>query len=281
MGTTRALVLGGGGVAGIAWETGVLAGRVAAGFQWQAADLIVGTSAGASVAAQLTSGESTTALFESQVMGASGVEPVIGANFAAVFGEAALVQSSASSPAAGRRAVAAMAVRADRVPESERRSLIERRIRTQEWPRARLQIAAVAVSTGDLAVFTADSGVPLVDAVAASCAIPFVWPAVTIDGERYIDGGIRSMTNEDLARGYDRVLVLEPMAGPAGADVGPLEPPTEVVRLRPDAESIGALADPLNPASGPGAAQAGRRQGSQIAVEVISFWAGCQTPRGP
>src|SRR2546430_16382097 len=55
-----ALVLAGGGVAGVAWELGVLRGIAdadpALADRILAADLVVGTSAGASVAVQITSG---------------------------------------------------------------------------------------------------------------------------------------------------------------------------------------------------------------------------------
>src|ERR1700677_2370162 len=63
----QALVLGGGGVAGIAWMTGVLAGLADAGQDVTGADLLVGTSAGAAVAAQVGSGLPLDALFERQV----------------------------------------------------------------------------------------------------------------------------------------------------------------------------------------------------------------------
>ena len=55
-GTGRALVLGGGGVTGVAWELGILAGLAGAGADLSDADLVVGTSAGSAVAAQLTTG---------------------------------------------------------------------------------------------------------------------------------------------------------------------------------------------------------------------------------
>ena len=53
-------------------------------------------------------------------------------------------------------------------------------------------------------VFDAASDVRLLDAVGASCAVPGIWPPVTINGRRYIDGGIRSAANADLAAGCDR-----------------------------------------------------------------------------
>src|SRR5437868_9087194 len=50
----RALVLGGGGSAGNAWLIGVIAGLFEAGLDVTEADLIIGTSAGSTAAAQIT-----------------------------------------------------------------------------------------------------------------------------------------------------------------------------------------------------------------------------------
>src|ERR1700678_2418082 len=51
----RALVFGGGGSAGNAWEIGVIAGLFDAGLDVTKADLIIGTSAGSTAAAQISS----------------------------------------------------------------------------------------------------------------------------------------------------------------------------------------------------------------------------------
>src|SRR5215510_13385362 len=63
----RALVLGGGGVTGVAWELGLLAGLAEAGLDLTDADLFVGTSAGSVVAAQVTSPTSLEELYERQL----------------------------------------------------------------------------------------------------------------------------------------------------------------------------------------------------------------------
>src|SRR4029077_19401592 len=80
-----------------------------------------------------------------------------------------------------------------------------------EWPEQRLVITAVDAESGEPRAFDRDSGGGLIDAVAASCARPLVWPPITIGGRRYIDGGVRSATNADLAAGCDRVVVLAPI----------------------------------------------------------------------
>ena len=74
-------------------------------------------------------------------------------------------------------------------------------------------ITAVDAVTGEFTVFTADSGVDLVDAVAASCAVPGVWPPVTIGDRRFVDGGVRSPVNADLAEVLARPSRPQPRLG--------------------------------------------------------------------
>src|SRR5260370_22782556 len=64
---TRALVLGGGGVAGVAWELGILTGLHDTGVDVRGADVIIGTSAGSVVGAQIASGTNLESLFASQL----------------------------------------------------------------------------------------------------------------------------------------------------------------------------------------------------------------------
>jgi NTE family protein len=134
-----------------------------------------------------------------------------------------------------------------------------------------MQIVAVDAITGAHRVFDRESGVPLVDAVTASCAVPGVWPPVTIGGVRYIDGGVRSSDNADLASGFARVVVLSPL-GLTGVFPTPYPLRDVVARLRaegsevrvlaPDADSIAAMgANPLDPSTRTPAARAGRAQG--------------------
>src|SRR3984957_10035264 len=59
----RALVLAGGGAAGNAWGLGLIAGLSDAGVDLTKADLIVGTSAGSTAAAQITSGTRPAELY--------------------------------------------------------------------------------------------------------------------------------------------------------------------------------------------------------------------------
>ena len=137
-------------------------------------------------------------------------------------------------------------------------------------PRAHRRTALLAASV---------VAVPLLQAVAASCAVPGVYPPVTIDGRRYVDGGMRSAANADLAEGYDRVVVLAPV--PRG--IGPLSSVdaqvtgmvARVAVVSPDAASRRAIGrNVLDPAARAGSARAGRAQGAAVAAEVAEAWQG-------
>ncbi|MBJ6640997.1 patatin-like phospholipase family protein [Streptomyces sp. DHE7-1] len=117
-------------------------------------------------------------------------------------------------------------------------------------------------------------GVPLVDAVAASCAVPGVWPPVGIDGRQYVDGGVRSMANLDFVEDVDRVVVIVPMGM---TEPFPSERPVEgsvrelrargceVVVVAPDEAARAAIGDnPLDPGTRGPAAEAGRAQGRAL-----------------
>lgn len=106
-----------------------------------------------------------------------------------------------------RIGAAALAVKT--MPEEERLEIIASRLPIQEWPqKQRLIINSVDAQTGEWVMFDRDAGVPLALVVSASCAVPGVYPPTTIGDHRYIDGGVRSGTNADIARGYQRVLIL-------------------------------------------------------------------------
>ncbi|WP_030736360.1 patatin-like phospholipase family protein [Streptomyces sp. NRRL S-31] len=272
---TDALVLGGGGVGGIAWLTGLLAGLADAGRDVTGAGLLVGTSAGSTVAAQLGSGLSLAELYARQADPARQTAEIVPETdleeAVARIGDA--VRSAASVPEA-RRAVGRAALAARTVAEPERRAVIASRLPRHEWPERDLRIVAVDADSGEPRVFDRTSGVRLVDAVTASCAVPGVWPPATIGHRRYVDGGVRSMANADLAAGADRVLVLVPL-GTAEPFPGehPLERTvaelrargTEVVVVAPDEASVAAVGGrALDPATRRPAAEAGRAQGRAL-----------------
>jgi NTE family protein len=274
----RALVLGGGGVTGVAWEVGLIAGLAEAGVVLTGADVVIGTSAGAAVAAQVTSGTPVEDLFARQVAGPGSEIPAelgTGAVLRLVYG---MVRHGRDPGAAGRY-FGRHALAAGTIGEAERRRAIASRLPSHEWPQRPLRITAVDAVSGEFRAFEAADGVPLVDAVAASCAVPFVWPPVTIEGRRWIDGGMRSPVNADLAAGYDRVVVLAPIARGVGAaapgrQVAALRAAgAEVVLVSPDAASRAAIGrNSLDPSRRGPAARAGRAQAPSAAAPVATAW---------
>lgn len=277
---SSALVLGGGGVAGIAWEIGVLLGLQEAGIDLTTADRFIGTSAGSAVAAQVLSGVPLDELYERQVSPAL-LDSEIRVDF---DGEEMMRQFGHAL--AGKqpgpqmyRALGEYALRAETVAEPVRRAVIERRLPSHEWPDRDLRITAIDAHTGQFEVFSRTSGVALVDAVAASCAVPGVWPPVTVGERRYIDGGMRSTANLDLAIGCDPVVVVGPslMSALAAPEVARGEDEVRaaatVVTITADDESLAALgANPLDPAAARPAARAGRAQAAAHVDEVTAVW---------
>ncbi|MEU8356148.1 patatin-like phospholipase family protein [Nonomuraea sp. NPDC048882] len=268
----RALVLGGGGLAGIAWETGVLAGLADGGADVTGADRIIGTSAGSTVAAQVTSGLTLTELLARQTdPGLQNAELQSGVPMEELWAMFERISESSLDAGEQRRAIGAMALAAATVPEAARREVIEARLPVHKWPERDLVIVAVDAATGEPRLFDPGSGVELVDAVAASCAVPGVWPCVTIDGARYMDGGIRTMVNADLAAGFDRVVVLAPMPEPEEPSWGRLPGTVEVIE--PDEAALAAFgADALDPSSRTPSAEAGYAQGRAAATRVAEIW---------
>jgi len=273
----KALVLGGGGVTGVAWEIGLLLGLAELGVDLTGADLFVGTSAGAVTAAQVTTGVPLEQMFETQVASATGeIAASIGSRVILGFAVAGLWPGDRRK---GRAWLGRASLRARTVPESDRLAVIRQRIRTEQWPETPLRITAVVAETGEFVVFDKSSGVSLIDAVAASCAVPLVWPPMTVNGTRYIDGGARSVANVDLARGHDRVVVIAPItAAPRRSD----KPRTQAAALGPGVRSVvvsptdAALTaigrNPLDPARRAPAAGAGRAQAAEVAERVRAVW---------
>jgi NTE family protein len=183
---------------------------------------------------------------------------------------------------AARKRIGAFALRSETVAPEVRRAIIAARLPAPHWPVRWLGVTAVDAETGEHRLFDRDSGVELVDAVAASCAVPGAWPVVRIDGRPYMDGGIRSMTNADLAQGAAHVLVIAPLgysegnpvSGHLRAEVRKLQAAgSRVDVIVPDAASLDALGDNvLDPARRRPSAAAGLQQASAEAAALVAAW---------
>ncbi|TQS45261.1 patatin-like phospholipase family protein [Cryptosporangium phraense] len=277
-----ALVLAGGGVAGIAWELGVLRGLAdedpALADRLIGADIVVGTSAGSAVAAQITSGTPLADLYDAQLAPSSAeLEVELDLDeFVARMGEAT---QGVTDAGALRRRIGAMALATPTLDEQTRLASVAARLPRPEWPLRTVLIPAVDATTGEVVVFDRDSGVALVDAVAASCAVPGVWPPVTIGDRRFVDGGVRSASNADLAAGADRIVVLTPtmentpipLGGDLNDEIDALRPGTTHVVWADEASAAAFGTNPLSPATRGPAARAGRAIGRSRAAAVRGF----------
>jgi NTE family protein len=284
-----ALVLGGGGSAGNAWLIGVIAGLHDGGLDVTGADVIIGTSAGATAAAQIC-GSSPADLLAAIVSapplppstGPRGFRPITSTHLERTN---AIIAASADLADMRRRIGAdaiELAAAAGAAGQEGWRETVAARLPGQDWPPGRVLLTAVDADTGEPVELDRDSGVDLVDAVAASCA---GGPAYAIGACRYIDGGYRrSSENADLAAGCERVLVLSPLGGrtrhPAGwrsdlaAQVEELRAGGSTVEtVLPDADSLAAFGDNMmNPATRVAAARSGHRQGQGVAGRLAGFW---------
>ena len=215
----RALVLGGGGVTGVAWEVGLIAGLAGLGVDLAAADVIIGTSAGSVAGADIASGRELEALYQAQ-LAPPAPEPAARMGWG-IIGRLIWVMSTSRDPARARARVGNWALAARTMPKAGRRKVIEARLPASDWPAKNLKITAVDARTGEFVVFDSAGDAGLVDAVGASCAVPGVWPPVTIGDRRFMDGGVRSVANADLAAGYERVVIVAPVAKGAGHMTSP------------------------------------------------------------
>ncbi|WP_432172264.1 patatin-like phospholipase family protein [Streptomyces sp. Tue6028] len=275
----KALVLGGGGSGGIGWLAGMLHGLAEEGVDLSDADVVIGTSAGASVGAQLASGALTPLELYRRQLGPQSGE-VAGRLPASAYLRYAWATFTSRTPEEYGRKIGRMALAASTADEATRRTAIESRLVSHDWPERALRMPAVDTATGELRVFDKDSGVPLADAMAASCAVPGAWPPVTADGRRWMDGGTHSPANAHLAAGYGRVVVLAPIAtggGPlvSAADQGRglTEDGAQVAVVSPSATARRSFGrNPLDPTARAAAAEAGRAQAPAHAARIAEVW---------
>jgi NTE family protein len=293
----RALVLAGGGATGNAWEIGLIAGLSDAGVDLTEADLIIGTSAGSTVAAQITSGRRPADLYAAILAEvprphADGPGPDRGRG-PTQSGPRYLEWSNAIIASARdasdmRRRIGAAALEMDTSDGSAQarwREIVAARLPSHQWPRRSVLLTAVDADTGQPVAFDRDSGVDLVDAVAASTSHGFgPVPPYRIGRNRYLNGGYRRSENADLAAGCGKVLVLSPFGGRSrmpkqwrmdlASQVEDLSAGgSRVETVFPDS-GAGEVFDAhaLDPSGRPQAARGGYDQGRALAPTLAEFW---------
>ncbi|WP_457946618.1 patatin-like phospholipase family protein [Pseudarthrobacter sp. alpha12b] len=286
----RAFVLGGGGSTGNAWLIGVLAGLAAAGLDVTGADVVIGTSAGSTAAAQIA-GAAPSELYAAVLAAPQGRTAPPGSGGGAAparpvsdhLERTGRIIASSEDAADMRRRLGALALdlAAAHDATARWRETVAARLPSLDWPERKLLITAVDARSGEPAVFDRNSGVDLVDAVAASCASG---SAYWIGDRRYIDGGYRRNENADLASGCGRVLVLSPFGGRTRTPVEwCMQLAAQVQELRAGGSRVETVfpdggseymfgANAMDLSLRPAAARAGYSQGEFLARQLTEFW---------
>jgi NTE family protein len=298
---TRALVLGGGGPVGIAWESGLVAGLAQGGVDLGQADFTMGTSAGSFVGARLALGSDAKTLADpiladripgeerrpsnSGGSAGGGSPPELG-KLMQMIAEA---QGGLRNPVEVRAEIGAFALAAQTMSEDAFIESFGRSFSTlpvDAWPERGFACTAVDAETGAFQLWTGQSGVGVVRAVASSCSVPGIYPPVTLKGRRYIDGGMRSSTNADMAVGHELVVVVAVRLGAAGGaaaeriaarfdqEIATLKDGgATVLTITPDEASIEAFGlNLMDFRRRPDAARAGLAQGLAYAADVKAYW---------
>jgi NTE family protein len=259
---------------------------VEAGIDVTAADRFVGTSAGAVVTSQLANGRKP--LDEMQLIVEerpdSSYSNAIGDNMTRLI--TVMGETADMAPAERIKALGSLALEAETAPEE---SFLDRfsNVGGDGWP-PRFMCTAIDVEDGTFVAWSEESGVDPVRAVASSCSVPGFFPPITINGRRYMDGGMRSMTNADLAAGCDRVLILTLFIPPPDAtdpralrvrnqldsEVAAIEKEGgKAELLAPDADAQEVIGvNLMDPSRAKDAADAGYAQGTRAADRVAAFW---------
>jgi len=289
----RALVLGGGGPVGIAWEAGVVAGLASEGVDLNVADQVIGTSAGSFVGAHVAAGRPADALYQAQIMlgqkdaaeRASGklasAERMPKPDLTPLMALFLKPLAHGETAQDRRREMGRLALDTPTLDETAYLAGFGRTLSELQWPET-FVCTAVDAETGALELWRHQSGVSLVRGVGSSCSVPGIFPPVTIQGRRYVDGGVRSATCIDIAKGARRVIALA-VVGRMGRDfqmdriepeLDALKPEGEAVLITPDEASLDTFGLNLMAAEDrAGIARAGYAQGRSEAKRVAKLWA--------
>ncbi len=232
-----ALVLGAGGRAGLAHHAGALHALTASGaLVIDEIDVVIGTSAGAIVGAQLRTGVSPQHLYEIAVDRSKAGERSRGDDFFAPAWDSAfsLAQRSVGSAWVLGRSLLRFPLppmpRALRsmfpggLMQLSRFADLDAHL-PREWPNRHLWLVAIDIHTGRRVVLRKDGpiGANLQQAALASAAVPGIYQPLRIQGRTLVDGGVHSNTNLDLLFGkkIDHVTVIAPLGLSAPSLVPP------------------------------------------------------------
>lgn len=270
----RALVLGGGGITGIAWESGVLAALIENGMKISQIDKIFGTSAGAFVGAVLSNNQDMKSYYHYLNENKDTNEQTKLKKEVYEMWRQAYIQGGNNQESIGRLLGEMIDQVQPVISMKERKKAIAKRLNDSKWT-SQLVITAINARTGQLETINQQIGMDLIDSVAASEAVPGLWPHVTMNGKDYIDGGMVSSTNACLAKDFKQILIIAPLTQKIGKlpnvfdDEITLSNTSDVYTITPDEFSKSIIGDNIYDASVIiEVGNAGYEQGKRLVKEI-------------
>ena len=270
----RALVLGGGGITGIAWESGVLAALIENGMKISQIDKIFGTSAGAFVGAVLSNNQDMKSYYHYLNENKDPNEQTKLKKEVYEMWRQAYIQGGNNQESIGRLLGEMIDQVQPVISMKERKKAIAKRLNDSKWT-SQLVITAINARTGQLETINQQIGMDLIDSVAASEAVPGLWPHVTMNGKDYIDGGMVSSTNASLAKDFKQILIIAPLTQKIGKlpnvfdDEITLSNTSDVYTITPDEFSKSIIGDNIYDASVIiEVGNAGYEQGKRLVKEI-------------
>lgn len=282
----RALVLGGGGAVGVAWETGLVAGLLSSGVDLARADYVQGTSAGSIVGSAIARGVSPQMMYDAQLAAArapaTASAPSAPPDLSKLISFMMRFPTDAEPSLDLRRELGAFSLSSATISEDQLITQMTALGAAADWPE-RFACTAVDTASGEFHVWRKSDNVELVRAIASSCSVPGLYPPVTINGKRWMDGGMRSSFSVDQATGFSRVLAVAVIPTPmAEAMVRPrLEREANILRAQgakvesivPDAAAMSVFGmNLMDPTRREPALEAGLAQGKREAERISKFW---------
>ena len=220
-----ALVLGGGGVVGVAWESGIAAGMLERGIDLREVDVVVGTSAGAIVGAQIASG------FLPHVPRMRSIPPppegpAVDRKSLDLTLLGGVFQLWGAMQRANPEQAAAIGKLAASLPRDAQKGWDQRvayGVGIEGWPERMLLVNVVDTQSGERRTLDRSCGLEVNSVISASSAVPGMFPPVELDGRLYMDGQVHSSTNADVLvpLAPEQVWIAMPTNKVTGQGIGP------------------------------------------------------------